>query len=79
MKAVIGWSVTEKLGEISCPTLVIGADGDYFPTSDKEIYTKKIPGAELIIVKDSLHALPAEKPGEFNQIVVDFLERVSKS
>jgi pimeloyl-ACP methyl ester carboxylesterase len=32
-----------------------------------------IPGAELIIVKDSLHALPAEKPGEFNQMVIDFL------
>jgi len=73
MKAVIGWSVLEKLGEISCPTLVIGSDGDYFPTRDKETYTKKIPGAELIIVKDSLHALPAEKPGEFNQMVIDFL------
>ena len=73
MKAVIGWSVIEKLGEISCPTLVIGSDGDYFPTSDKETYTKMIPGAELIIVKDSLHALPAEKPWEFNQIVIDFL------
>ncbi len=73
MKAVVGWSVIDKLGEISCPTLVIGSDGDYFPTTDKEAYTKRIPGAELIIVKDSLHALPAEKPEEFNQIVVDFL------
>ena len=73
MKAVIGWSVIEKLGEISCPTLVIGSDGDYFPISDKETYTKMIPGAELIIVKDSLHALPAEKPGEFNQLVIDYL------
>jgi len=73
MKAVIGWTVLEKLGEISCPTLVIGSDGDYFPTRDKETYTKKIPGAELIIVKDSLHALPAEKPGEFNQMVIDYL------
>ena len=73
MKAVIGWSVADKLGEISCPTLVVGADGDYFPTSDKEIYSKKIPGAELVIVQDSMHALTADKPDEFNQIVLDFL------
>ena len=73
MKAVIGWSVIDKLGEISCPTLIVGSDGDYFPTSDKETYTKMIPGAELIIVKDSLHALPAEKPGEFNMMVIDYL------
>ncbi len=73
MKAVVGWSVADKLGEISCPTLVIGADGDYFPTREKEIYSSKIPGAELVIVKDSMHALPAEKPEEFNRIVTDFL------
>ncbi len=73
MKAVIGWSVIEKLGEISCPALIVGSDGDYFPTSDKETYTKMIPGAEMVIVKDSLHALPAEKPAEFNKIVIDFL------
>ena len=78
IKAVIGWSVIDKLGEISCPTLVIGSDGDYFPTTDKETYTKKIPGAELIIVKDSLHALPAEKPAEFNKIVIGFLDNLSR-
>lgn len=73
MKAVIGWSVAERLREINCPTLVVGSDGDYFPTSDKETYTKMIPGAELIIVKDSLHALPADKPAELNRMVIDFL------
>ena len=77
MKAVNGWSVTEKLGEIKCPTLVIGADGDYFPISDKETYTKLIPGAKLVIIKDSMHALPADKPAEFNQLVMDFLESVT--
>jgi len=73
MKAVNGWSVTDKLGEITCPTLVIGADGDYFPTSDKENYTKLIPGAELVIIQDSMHAVTADKPGEFNEIVLEYL------
>jgi pimeloyl-ACP methyl ester carboxylesterase len=73
MIAVIGWSVTDRLGEIRCPTLVIGADGDYFPTAEKEVYVKRIPGAKLVVIEDSKHALPAEKPGEFNRTVKAFL------
>jgi len=75
MKAVIGWSVVERLGEIRCPTFVIGADGDYFPTEEKEIYVRRIPGAELKVIEDARHALPAEKPGEFNAVVKAFLSR----
>jgi pimeloyl-ACP methyl ester carboxylesterase len=75
MKAVIGWSVTDRLGEIRCPTLVIGADGDYFPTAEKENYVKQIPGAELLIIENSRHTLPAEKPAEFNVAVKEFLTR----
>lgn len=73
MKAVIGWSVTNRLGELRSPTLVIGADGDYFPTAEKEVYVKRIPGAKLVVIEDSKHALPAEKPGEFNRTVKAFL------
>jgi pimeloyl-ACP methyl ester carboxylesterase len=77
MKAVVGWSVMDQLGEIKAPTLVIGADGDYFPTEEKEAYFRKIPGARLEIVKDTRHALPAERPEEFNRIVDDFLSGLS--
>ena len=73
LKGVFGWSVLDRLGEIKCPTLVIGADGDYFPIAEKEAYTSLIPNARLEIVENSMHALPAEKPGKFNQIVLDFL------
>ena len=73
MKAVIGWSVVDRLEEIRCPTYVIGADGDYFPTEEKEIYVQLIPGAELRVIEEARHALPAEKPGEFNAVVQEFL------
>jgi 3-oxoadipate enol-lactonase len=73
LKAAYGWSVRERLGEIQAPTLVIGADGDYFPTADKQAYTALIPGAALAVISGSHHALPAEKPAEFNRLVVDFL------
>lgn len=73
LKAAYGWSVRERLGEIKAPTLVLGADGDYFPTQDKETYTALIPGARLVVIENSNHALPAEKPEEFNQVVEEFL------
>ena len=77
MKAVVGWSVLEQLGEIRCPTLVLGADGDYFPTEDKVAYTSLIPNARLEIIPNTRHALPAEKPEDFNHLVLDFLAGLS--
>ena len=73
LKAAFGWSVRDRLGEIQAPTLVLGADGDYFPTPEKEAYAALIPHAVLTVIKDSRHALPAEKPAEFNRVVLDFL------
>ena len=73
MKAVVGWSVLNQLKEIKAPTLVIGADGDYFPIEEKEAYTKRISGARLKIIENTRHALPADKPEVFNQTVIDFL------
>ncbi len=77
LKAAFGWSVLGRLGEIQAPALVIGADGDYFSNAEKEQYTQLMPNAELIIVENSRHALPAEKPTEFNQIVLSFLLNLS--
>jgi pimeloyl-ACP methyl ester carboxylesterase len=73
LKAAFGWSIRDRLGEIKAPTLVIGADGDYFPVEDKVAYTALIPEARLVVVNNSKHALPAEKPQEFNDIAENFL------
>jgi pimeloyl-ACP methyl ester carboxylesterase len=73
LKAVAGWSVKDRLGEIQAPTLVLGADQDYFPLEEKIEYAGLIPDSRVVIVEDSRHALPAEKPKEFNRIVLDFL------
>ena len=78
MKAVVGWSVLERLGEINCPALILGSDGDYFPMVEKEAYTRRIPGAKLVIIQNSRHALPAEKPEEFNDAVERFLIGIGK-
>ena len=70
------WSVEEDLQKITCPTLVIASDGDYTPVEIKEEYVKKIPNGQISIIKNSHHAVPMEKPEEFNRIVLDFLKNI---
>lgn len=73
LRALIGWSVTDRLKDIACPTLVVGADQDYTSVEFKQQYTGMIPGARLAVVADSRHMLPVERPAEFNTVVSDFL------
>lgn len=74
LRALIGWSVTDRLGSISRPTLIVSADQDYTPVAYKQYYTDLIPGARLVVVPDSRHMLPVERPDEFNAVVTEFLD-----
>ncbi|MBW1644079.1 MAG: alpha/beta hydrolase [Deltaproteobacteria bacterium] len=68
-KALVGWSVAEHIGNIKCPTLVIAADEDYTPVSLKEDYVSKMKDAQLVLINDSRHATPLDRPAEFNKNV----------
>jgi len=71
--ALKGWSVSNRLGEIRCPTLVISADRDYTPVSFKRSYVDRMPAAELVVVSNSRHATPLDQPEKFNNILASFL------
>jgi len=73
LRAFVGWSVTAQLGTISCPTLIMSADQDYTPVSVKEAYVGKIRGAKLVVIPDSHHAAPSERPEAFNALLEEFL------
>ena len=73
--AIMRWSVADRLGRIDVPTLLVSSDEDYTPVSDKERIVERMPNAELAVVDDTRHALPVERPDEFNAIVDDFLAR----
>ncbi|MCA9974931.1 MAG: alpha/beta fold hydrolase [Anaerolineales bacterium] len=77
MRSFVGWDVSPQLADIHCPTLVISADEDYWPLSDKEAYTARIPQAQLLVIEDSRHATPVDQPEVFNTAVLDFLSSVS--
>ncbi|QEE15407.1 alpha/beta fold hydrolase [Promethearchaeum syntrophicum] len=76
MNSLKNWSVEEELHKIKCPTIVIASDGDYTPVEAKEEYVKKIPNCKIAIIKNSHHAVPMEKPEEFNKLVLDFLNQI---
>lgn len=78
MQAVRGWSVSARLGEIRCPTLVIAADQDYTSVASKEAYTAKIPGARLHVIANSRHATPIDQPQAFNCAVLAFLSNLQR-
>ena len=78
-KSAKGWSVENRLSEITVPVLVIAADEDYSPVATKEAYAEKMINAkfvELVVIEDSRHATPVEHPDEFNQVVNKFLREV---
>jgi 3-oxoadipate enol-lactonase len=74
-RGLVGWSVVDRLDAVRCPTLVIAADEDYTPVSLKEAYVAKMPQAELVIITDSRHATPIERPEEFNRALMTFLSK----
>ena len=73
MQGLLGWSVTEQWSSIQCPTLIVSADHDYTAVAVKEAIVAKMPNAKLAVIPNSRHAVPVERPEEFNQIVGEFL------
>lgn len=75
LRAIIGWSVLDRIDRVRCPVLVIAADHDYTPVSAKEAYLRLLPGATLKVIADARHAVPVERPEAFNAALVEFLAR----
>jgi pimeloyl-ACP methyl ester carboxylesterase len=75
MRGALGWSVSDSLHTIMCPTLVVASDEDYTPISAKKAYVEKLPRGELVVIEDARHAVTAERPEDFNKVVLDFLAK----
>lgn len=79
LKAIINWDVESQLGTIQCPVLVVASDEDYLPLEEKRVYTTKLPRGKLVVIKDARHAVTAERPDQFNQVVDEFLAEISEA
>lgn len=76
LDAIIGWSVWERLGAITCPTLVISGDRDYTPVAHKQRYVQAMRNARLVVIEQSRHATPMDQPERFNTTLLDFIDSV---
>ncbi|MDH5402727.1 MAG: alpha/beta hydrolase [Candidatus Heimdallarchaeota archaeon] len=73
MNSLKKWNVKDRLGNISCNTLIVHAENDYYPLTEKQYIQDQIPNSKLIVIEDAQHAVNVEKPDHFNQILDNFL------
>lgn len=68
------WSVMDRLGEITMPTLVLAGREDFlYPPEHQAILADRIPGARLEIVEHAGHNPQDEQPLETLRILREFL------
>lgn len=74
-RAVMGWSVEDRVAQLRCPVLFIAADADYTPVAVKEVLARRIPGARVVVIPNSHHAVPVECPAAFNAVLAESLAK----
>jgi len=71
------FNVTDNLGSIKVPVLVLTATDDKLtPVKYGAFLANSIKNAELITIEDAGHFSPIEKPLAVNQAINDFLTRI---
>lgn len=62
------------LPTIDCPAFaIVGSDDDWSPAAQHAAIVAHIPGAQLRVVADAGHMLPAEAPERFNEVLLEWL------
>lgn len=72
------FDVMERLGEVRCPTLVIGGTADKLTPPKYSVYLcDHIPGAELVLVDAAGHMVMLEKPEVVVKAISKFITSLS--
>ncbi len=75
LRAVEQWQVTERLGEIAVPALVIGGDRDRSTDASEQLRLwRGLPRGQLCILPGCAHAAHLERPELFWSVLSRFLE-----
>ncbi len=74
MRALARFNVTNRLGEIQQPTLVItGEEDTTIPPKTQRVLAQNIPHARQVVIPQAGHAVIADHPAAFNQALLSFL------
>ncbi|HNJ97047.1 MAG TPA: alpha/beta fold hydrolase [Ilumatobacteraceae bacterium] len=72
-------SVSERLGEITAPTLVLVGNQDILtPRGDSEELADRLPNAELVVISGAAHGFMVEHASTFNKVLGEFLCRATR-
>ncbi|MCG8348586.1 MAG: alpha/beta hydrolase, partial [Chloroflexales bacterium] len=78
LKACDVFDVRERLGEITCPTLIVCGDGDQMtPLKFSQSLQSGIVGSELVVVPGRGHMVLLEQSDTVNAILRQFIDRVA--
>jgi 3-oxoadipate enol-lactonase len=71
-------NVTDRLGAVACPSLVIvGEEDPGTPVEMARDIHAALPSAELAILRSASHLSNLEQPEEFNRVLLRFLDKAS--
>jgi 3-oxoadipate enol-lactonase len=71
-------NVTDRLGAVACPALVIvGEEDPGTPVEMARDIHAALPSAELAILRSASHLSNLEQPEEFNRVLLRFLDKAS--
>jgi pimeloyl-ACP methyl ester carboxylesterase len=68
--------MTDRLSEITCPTLILVGEKDFLGAGGSVIMSRRIAGADLQIVPGRGHGLFLEDPDGFNERVLAFVRKL---
>jgi 3-oxoadipate enol-lactonase len=78
LAALVRFDVRQRLGEISCPTLVVAGGRDTtVPFATQVFLARSIRGARIRVVDDSGHVTPGDRPEVLNDLILEHLARES--
>jgi pimeloyl-ACP methyl ester carboxylesterase len=78
--ALAGLDLTDRLGEIDVPTLIVCGTSDLItPIAESRRMARRIPGAELLEVPGGGHMLMFERTAVVDAAIVEFAKRVQDS
>ena len=74
LKAAMRHDVYDRLGQITCPTLVItGKDDALISWENSRLLAERIPNAKLVLLEPAGHCFWLEQPEESHQAIARFL------
>jgi pimeloyl-ACP methyl ester carboxylesterase len=73
-QAILDWEgVTEAMRSFAKPILLVASDQDYISVEAKQPFVDTMPSAAMVVIENAHHAVPTERPEQFNRVLEDFL------